>query len=106
VELARSGLLYERLVELTGLSRDQVKLCFLRDVLAKRGRYPSVVESAFREDFPSVYRVIRWVNRDDHCALIRHLQRAEAWLVIDCVAPRLIGHVPRAIASNFLRFSL
>jgi len=70
-----------------------VKLGLLRDVLAKRGRYPSLVESAFRQAFPSVYRIIRAVNRDDHGELIRLLQRAESWLVIEQVAPRLLGRV-------------
>jgi len=78
----------------TGLARDAVKLAILRDVLAKRGRYPSAVESAFRAAFPTVYRIIRAVNRDDHGELIRLLQRAESWLVIEQVAPRLIGKVP------------
>ena len=64
-----------------------------RDVLAKRGRYPSVVETAFRAAFPTVLRIIRAVNRDDHGELIRLLQRAESWLVIEQVAPRLLGRV-------------
>jgi hypothetical protein len=68
--LASSGTFYERLVMLSGLERDAVKLAFLRDVLAKRGCYPSVVEQAFRVAFPCVYGFIRWVNRRDHAELI------------------------------------
>jgi hypothetical protein len=77
----------------TGLDRDAVKLAVPRDVLAKRGRYTPVVESAFRAAFPTVLRIIRAVNRDDHGELIRLLQRAESWLVIEQVAPRLLGKV-------------
>ena len=92
--LACGGTLYERLVADTGLDRDAVKLGLLRDVLAKRGRYPSAVESAFRDAFPSVLKLIRLVNRRDHGELIRLLQRAESWLVVEQVAPRLLGRVP------------
>ena len=94
VALAAFGLLYERLVMLTGLDRDSVKLAFLRDVLAKRGRYPSSVEQAFRRAFPTVYSWIRMVNCRDHAELIRLLQRLESWLVIERVSPRLLGRVP------------
>src|SRR5208282_4105753 len=72
-DLASSGLLYERLVSLSGLDRDTVKLAFLRDVLAKRGQYPSAVEDAFRAEFPTVHQAIRFVNRADHGELIRLL---------------------------------
>jgi hypothetical protein len=86
--------LYELLIATSGLTRDEVKVGFLRDVLAKKGRYPSVVESAFRDAFPSVLRTIRSVNSTDHGTLIRMLQKAEAWLVLGQVAPRLLGRVP------------
>ena len=92
--LASEGVLYESLVASSGLTRDVVKLAFLRDVLAKRGRYPSVVEASFRNAFPTVHRIIRAVNRNDHGTLIRLLQRAESWLVIGQVAPRLLGRMP------------
>jgi hypothetical protein len=92
-ETAANGALYELLMEPTGLNRDSVKYRFLVDVLAKRGRYPSRVESAFRQLFPSVSRFIKSVNRDDHGALIRLLQRMESWLVIEQVAPRLVGQI-------------
>ena len=92
--LASGGLLYESLMADSGLDRDAVKTGVLRDVLAKRGRYPSVVETAFRAAFPTVHRIVRAVNRDDHGELIRLLQRAESWLVIEQVAPRLLGKVP------------
>ena len=71
-----------------------MKLAFLRDVLAKRGRYPSVVETVVRREWPSVYAFVRAVNRGDHAVLIRQLQRLESWLVIEQVAPRLVGRVP------------
>jgi len=91
--LACGGSLYDRLMADTGLDRTSVKLGLLRDVLAKRGKYPSVVETTFRREFPSVYRVIRAVNRQDHGELIRLLQHTESWLVIGLVAPRLLGRV-------------
>jgi hypothetical protein len=71
--LVFGGRLYGLLMDRTGLDRDLVKLAFLRDVLAKRGRYPSTVEQAFRAAFPAVYRYIRKVNYKDHGELIRHL---------------------------------
>ena len=92
--LASSGTLYEALMAASGLDRDSVKLGFLRDCLAKRGRYPSVVEDAFRAEFPTVHRIIREINRLDHGDLIRMLQRAESWLVISQVAPRLVERLP------------
>jgi len=92
--LVFGGRFYESLMDTTGLERACVKLGFLRDVLAKRGRYPSTVEQAFREMFPSVYDYIRLVNRHDHGNLIRYLQRLGSWLIIENVAPRLVGRVP------------
>ena len=92
--LVLTGRLYEFLAQRTGVSRDSVKLALLRDVLAKRGRYPSQVESVFRGEFPEVYAFVRRVNRYDHAELIRRLQRLESWLVIHQVAPRLVGRVP------------
>jgi len=92
-EIASSGLLYERLMESTGLDRETLKRRVLVDVLAKRGGYPSTVEAVFRESFPSVYQIVRRVNRRDHGTLIRLLQRAESWLVVETVAPRLLGKV-------------
>lgn len=92
--LVLDGSLYERLMELTGLPRDKVKLGLLRNVLAKRGRYPSPIEDAFRRNFPEEYFFVKRVNRHDHAELIRRLQRRESWLVIENVAPRLVGRVP------------
>ena len=88
---AREGVLYERLADLVGLTRDDAKHRFLVDVLAKDGCYPSAVEDAFRREYPTVYSAIRQINSENHCTLIRLLQRVEAWLVIDIVCPRLLG---------------
>jgi hypothetical protein len=92
--LALDGSLYEFLMQQTGLSRDAVKLALLRDVLAKRGRYPNPVEKVFQQEFPEVYSFIRRVNRNDHAELIRRLQKLESWLVIENVAPRLVNRFP------------
>ena len=83
-----------RLPDNTALQRDFVKTAFLRDVIAKCGRYPCEFECVFREVFPSVYRFIRWINKDDHAELIRLLQRLESYLVIENVATRLIDRIP------------
>lgn len=94
-ELVCCGKFFEWLVEATGLDRGTVKLRFLIDVLAKRGRYPaSAVEQCFKEAFPGVYSFIKAVNRHDHGTLIRLLQQLEAWLVIEKVAPRLVDRIP------------
>ena len=92
--LVLDGRLYEFLTQRTGLSRDAVKLALLRDVLAKRGRYPSQVEAVFRREFPEVFAFVRRVNRHDHAELIRRLQARESWLVVENVAPRLLGRAP------------
>ncbi|MBU4270585.1 MAG: hypothetical protein KKE86_12245 [Planctomycetes bacterium] len=100
--LVLDGSLYDHLVSLcsgAGIflappERESVKKAVLRDFLAKRGCYPCAFEDAFRTAFPSVHRFVRWVNREDHATLIRLLQRFESWLVIESVAPRLIGRIP------------
>ena len=97
---ALDGSIYEVLCGLTGESRDFVKLRFLVDVLAKRGQYPSAVEDAFRAEFPSVFRAIRTINRQDHGTLIRLLQRTESWLVIERVAPRLLTENCRIVTLH------
>jgi hypothetical protein len=86
--------LYALLAEATGLERSVVKRRFLVDVLAPRLAYPSPVRSAFRLLFPSVAEFIEYVNRDDHAELIRLLQRLEAWLVVETVAPKLVNVCP------------
>jgi hypothetical protein len=119
-DLALNGTLYETLIDLCGAAgielpngeplqqrrrrghrgsppnnpRDAVKLLILRDVLAKRGNYFSAFESVFEKAFPTVLRFVRWVNQNSHCTLIRMLQQFESWLVIQNVAPRLVGRIP------------
>jgi len=74
--------------------RESVKKALLRDVIAKRGAYPCVFEDVFRRAFPSVYRFVRCVNRDDHRELVRILQRLESWLVVETVAPLFVDRIP------------
>ena len=93
-DLVCRGAFYDELARLSGLDRPTVKRRFLVDVLAKDGWYPSEVEQVFRTAFPSVFHVVREVNRANHANLIRLLQRLEAWLVIETVAPRLVESVP------------
>ncbi len=40
-----------------------------------------------------MYAFVRRANRHDHAELIRRLQRRESWLVVENVAPRLVGKV-------------
>ena len=63
-------------------------------MLAKRGRYPSTVENAFREWFPLLWRFVKKINAKDHGTLIRFLQRLESWLVVEMIAPVLVDRVP------------
>lgn len=95
--LASNGGLYERLLAEAGWDssqRDRLKESVMRDILAQRGMYTNDVVEAFKRLFPSVYRAIRDINRDDHGTMIRLLQRVESWLVIETVAPRLLGRIP------------
>jgi hypothetical protein len=77
-----------------GEAREVVKRLLMRDVLAKIAPYPSPFEDVFRRAFPSVHRFARWINLANHKDLIRTLQRLESWLVIENVAPRLVGRLP------------
>ena len=100
VELVTTGKFYGYMAEQLrgdGIGRDEIKRRFLVDVLAKKGRYPSVVENAFQRLFPSVHGFIRWTNRDgqEHANLIRELQRAESAFVIETVVDELVRHHPR-----------
>lgn len=92
--LVQDGSFNDVLAMELGLSTKKFKKRFLCDVLAKKKNYSSEVENWFREHFPNVYRFIRFVNRDDHGALIRRLQRAESALVIDTVAADLVTRYP------------
>jgi hypothetical protein len=97
-DLVFTGTLYEALVsdclragvQMPGEPREWIKKALLRDVLAKRGYYPSQFERVLSEVFPSVYAFVRWINRANHAELILTLQRLESWLVIEQVAPRLV----------------
>ncbi len=100
VSLVQTGRFYEFIAEqlrADGIGRGEIKRRFLVDVLAKKGRYSSVVENAFRQLFPSVHAFIRRVNRDgtEHANLIRELQRAESSFVIETVAADLVTRFPR-----------
>lgn len=93
--LVCDGSFYSHLSELSGLSRDRVKHEFIVSVLAKKsGAYQTQVERVFCSEFPSVYRFIKDVNRQDHGTLIRILQRLESFFVIDTISRDLIGRVP------------
>lgn len=76
------------------ISLQTVKRRFFVDVLAPKHRYPSSVRATFETNFPTVATFIQAVNRDDYRALIRLLQRLEAWFVVETVAPRLVTRIP------------
>ena len=105
--LVQEGRLYDELqdrLESHGIvmPREVLKRKFLCDVLAKKkasrrgAEYPSPVEDAFREVFPTVYRFVREFNRDgwEHANLIRELQRQESQFVIEMVAADLMARHP------------
>ncbi len=93
-ELSCRGDLYDWLGLRCNPEVKNVKRRVLVDVLAKRGSYQSDVEDQFRRDFPTVYAAIRFINRHDHGELIRRLQRLESTLVIENIAPLLLGRFP------------
>ena len=95
--LVQSGEFYNFMIDRLrdqGISRSEFKRRFLADVLAKKGRYPSMVEDRFREQFPTVYQFVRNINRDDHASLIRRLQEAESQFVIETVAADFVSRHP------------
>ena len=92
--VAVAGDLYDELAEAFGGDREFVKKRFLVDVLAKKGTYSSDVENEFRNRFPETWETIQRINGSSHCNLIRLLQRLEAWLVIERVAPKLVERLP------------
>lgn len=88
VDIIENGDIYEFLSdkseELLGWrpARSTAKVSFLRDVIAKRGKYePKDIELAFKTHFPSIYGYIRRVNKGSHSRLIRMLQWAESEVV-------------------------
>jgi hypothetical protein len=88
------GDFYSYLADRSGRDRASCKHAFLVNVLAKFGAYPCPVEDAFRKEFASVHAFVRAVNHGFHGELIRRLQRLEAWLVVETVAPRLVERIP------------
>ncbi len=91
-----SSALAENLRE-PSVSRDDLKRLFLRDVVAKRGKYPSLVEDTFGEHFPTVHEFIQAVDLPgkEHKNLIRRLQQVESKFVIETVAADLVKRSPR-----------
>ncbi len=79
------------------LSRQQIKKHLMRDVLAKRGTYPSDVEGAFKELWPTVYEYVRLVNRQDYKRMLLILQRIEARLVSGKVCGLLVDRLPQDV---------
>ena len=92
VGVVSSGQLYELLQAESGLDRATTKRALLRDVFARRGRYPSPTRDAFGYYFPDLLRWIDRFNKHDHGALVRHLQRVESEFMIHLVGRRLALH--------------
>jgi hypothetical protein len=92
--LTTNGGFYETLVELSGMDRAWVKQRFLCDILAPRHSYDCLMRRVFEKEFPTVADYIRRVNHKDHGTMIRALQRAESWLAIEQVCPKLVSRIP------------
>jgi hypothetical protein len=89
--MACDGPLYDWLALASGLLRADAKREFLVAILSPKRIYPCACRSVMEREFPSLMKFIKHVNRDDHGELIRTLQRLESWLVIENVAPKLVG---------------
>ncbi len=119
IDLTSKGEFYKyihQLIENTGkqIPLDEIKRKFLTDIFAKKKwvetksgfvvprDYDSLVESVFRQEFPTIYRFICETNKADaetgitwdesHSVLIRKLQELEAKLVIEDAAVRAFSH--------------
>jgi hypothetical protein len=79
---------------LTGWCREDVKLRLFADIYAPKRPYRCRLRTIFESEFPTVARFILSVNSgrspDAYGELIRRLQRLEARLVIESVAPLLV----------------
>lgn len=96
VDTVLSDDVYERLRDEASepLTRRQVKRRTMRDVLAKRWKYQSDVEDAFRDLWPSVYRYVREVNQRDYKRTLIVLQTMEARLVTQTACRILADRLP------------
>lgn len=96
IELVSVGAFNGCMASLTGLPEkgdDGAKHRVLVDVFAPKHPYPCPVRAAFESEFPGPAAVVRAINDPDYRNLIRLLQRLEAWLIFDQVAPRLVERV-------------
>lgn len=104
-DMCSRGVLYDEMASMSDtLSRDDVKKRFIVDVFAPKkvlikGRwrdYPSPVRDLFETMFPSISKFIRLVNagKNNHGTLICELQRLEAWLMFQHIAPKALERCP------------
>lgn len=104
-EMCADGTLYDEMASRSDtLSRDDVKKRFIVDVFAPKpfeiaGRlcdYPSEIRDIFASMFPSIWKFIQAVNfgKNKHGTLICELQRLEAWLMFQHIAPKALERCP------------
>jgi hypothetical protein len=97
VDLCEQGRIYEYLQEqsgLGGMSRDEIKEKFYREVFFGRNQVVTDLTRLFAAEFPNAMAVIRAVKRKDHRQLARLMQLYESSLVIDRVCRRLMNDHP------------
>lgn len=88
--VVQGGVMYAEILEALGWPESrakEVKRGFLRDVLAKKGSYPSAIEETFRSRFPTVHRFVKAVNDGSHSRLIVMLQEMEGFVMYGHVTP-------------------
>jgi hypothetical protein len=91
----RTGIVYDRIVELTDYNRDDVKQKFLAVIYGRVEHMDTLVGQAVRQLYPAVYNAVQSINLSmGHGALPRLMQRMESDVMIQRVAGRLLRKRP------------
>lgn len=89
------GAVYDRIAELTGYARDDVKSLFLAVVYGRPEHMHTIVGEGIRELYPAVFdAVAEWNYRRGHGVLPRLMQTVESGVMIGRVAARLLREYP------------
>lgn len=90
------GTVYDRLADLTGYERDDVKPMFLAVIYGHPGHMHTRVGEAIHELYPAVFDAVVDLNfRLGHGGLPRMMQRLESGVMIGRVASRLLREQPQ-----------
>ena len=90
-----NGVVYDRIVALTGYVRDDVKGLFLAVIYGHPDHMNTRVGEAIRELYPAVFEAVTEMNyKLGHGGLPRLMQRMEADVMIGRVAARLLREQP------------